>query len=122
MPFSLEVAFRNMEPLRPLEALVREQAAKLDLFADHILSCRAVTEPVGKHRRHGNLYRVHLDFTMPDARISVTHSPGRRDGHTDAGVALRDAFDAARRRIGAYLRRRQGFVKAHTVESRSART
>jgi hypothetical protein len=115
MSFPLQVTFRNMGHFDSFEALVRQQAAKLDSFAEHILSCRAVTEPVGKHHRRGNLYRVRLDLTVPDARISVTRGPGGRLEHRDARIALRDAFEAARRRLGEYVRRRQGFVKAHAL-------
>ena len=58
MQLPLQVSFRHMEHSEAIEALIRERAAKLDTFADHIMSCRVVVEPAGKHHLHGNLYEV----------------------------------------------------------------
>jgi cold shock CspA family protein len=96
-----------------IEALVRDKAAHLDTFADHIMSCRVVVEPAGKHHLHGNLYEVRIDLTVPGEEIAVTCEPSEHTEYKDIQVALRDAFDSARRRLEDYVRRRRGTVKAH---------
>jgi cold shock CspA family protein/ribosome-associated translation inhibitor RaiA len=101
-----------MEPTETIEALVREKAARLDTFADHIMSCRVVVEPKGKHHLHGNLFEVRIDITVPGEEIAVTREPNQHTEYRDIHVALRDAFDAARRKLEDYVRRRRGVVKA----------
>jgi cold shock CspA family protein len=113
MQLPLQVSFRQMTGSAEIESLIREQAASLDQFAQHIMSCRVVVELVGKHHRHGNLYEVHLDIKLPGGEIAVTREPGQHSEYRDIGVAVRDAFDAARRKIEDYVRRRRGAVKVH---------
>jgi cold shock CspA family protein len=104
-----------MEHSDAIEAVVREKAAHLDNFADHIMSCRVVVEPAGKHHLHGNLYEVRIDLTLPGEEIAVTGEPGEHAEYKEIQVALRDAFDAARRKLEDYVRRRRLAVKAHEV-------
>jgi cold shock CspA family protein len=113
MQLPLQVSFRDMKPSEAIEALVRDKAAKLDTFAEHIVSCRVVVGPAGKHHRDGQLYEVRIDLTVPGYQIVVTRPP--HSEHTEARdirVALRDAFDASRRQLEEYLHQRRGFVKA----------
>jgi cold shock CspA family protein/ribosome-associated translation inhibitor RaiA len=100
-----------MEHSEAIEALVREKAAKLDTFSDHIMSCRVVVEPAGKHHLHGNLYEVRIDLTVPGEEIIVTREPSEHTEYRDIHVALRDAFDSTRRKLEDYVRRRRQFVK-----------
>jgi cold shock CspA family protein len=113
MQLPLQIAFRNMDHSAAIEAIVREKAAKLDSFSDHIMGCRVVVELAGKHHEHGNLYEVRIDLTVPGEEIVVTREPSEHTAYKDIQVALRDAFDSARRRLEDYVRRRRGDVKAH---------
>jgi cold shock CspA family protein/ribosome-associated translation inhibitor RaiA len=115
MQLPLQVSFRHMEHSEAIEALVREKAAHLDTFADHIMSCRVVVELAGKHHEHGNLYEVRIDLTVPGEEIAVTREPSEHTACRDIHVALRDAFDSARRQLEDYVRRRRGAVKAHDM-------
>jgi cold shock CspA family protein/ribosome-associated translation inhibitor RaiA len=112
MQLPLQVSFRHMEHSDAIEAIVRQKAAMLDKFAGHIMGCRVVVEPAGKHHEHGNLYAVRIDLTVPGEEIAVTHEPALHTAYGDIRVALRDAFDSARRKLEDYVRRRRGFVKA----------
>jgi cold shock CspA family protein/ribosome-associated translation inhibitor RaiA len=96
-----------------IDAIVREKATKLESFSSHITSCRVLVEPASRHRRRGNSYEVRIDLTVPGEEIAVTRKPGQHAGYEDIQVALRDAFDAARRQLEDYVRRRRGAVKAH---------
>jgi ribosomal subunit interface protein len=113
MQLPLEITFRNMEPSEFLEAKVRERAEKLDRFASHIMSCRVVVEAPHKHHNKGNLYHVRIDITVPGKEIVVSREPDQRHAHEDAYVAVRDAFDAARRQLEDYVAHRRGNVKVH---------
>jgi cold shock CspA family protein/ribosome-associated translation inhibitor RaiA len=106
-----------MEHSDAIEAMVRDKAAGLDKFARDIMSCRIVIEPATKRRHNGNLYEVRLDITLSGEEIAVTREPGQRDEYKDIQIALRDAFDAAKRKLEDYVRRRRGDVKVHEAPS-----
>jgi ribosomal subunit interface protein len=113
MQIPLQIAFRDIEPSPAIESRVREEAAKLEEFHKNIIGCRVVVE--AQHRRHhkGTLYNVRLDMTVPGAELVVSRDPERDHAHEDVYVAIRDAFDAAQRRLQDQARRRRGAVKAH---------
>jgi cold shock CspA family protein/ribosome-associated translation inhibitor RaiA len=112
----MQIAFRYMERSEAVEDLIRESSDRLDRFADQVLSCRVVVEAPHGHQEHGNPYRVRIDLTVPGEEIVVNREPLQRTEHRDLGVALRDAFDAARRQLEDYLRCRRGHVKSHEGE------
>lgn len=113
MKLPLQVVFRNMGPSDAVEAKVRERAAQLDRFYEHVMSCRVVVEAHHKHHHQGNLYHVRVDLKVPDGEIVASRDPVGHHAHEDVYVAIRDAFDAARRQLEDYVRRRRGETKAH---------
>ena len=115
MQLPLQISFRNMERTEALETLVRERASRLDEFAGDIMSCRVVLEPAGKHHQRGNLYEVRIDLKLRGEEIAITRAPSEHTENRDIQVALRDAFDAARRKLEDYVRRRRGDMKAHEI-------
>lgn len=117
MELPLQVSFRRMKTSDTIEAMVRERAVLLDKFARNITSCRVVVELAGQHHLHGNLYEIHLDLTLPGGEITVTREPGQHPEYKDIAVALRDAFNAARRQVEDYVRHQRGEVKTHEPPS-----
>jgi cold shock CspA family protein len=115
MQLPLQISFRHMEHSDAIETVVREKATALDTFAEHIMSCRVVVELAGKHHQHGNLYEVRIDLTLPGGEIAVTREPSQHTEYRDIQVALRDAFDSARRQLEDYVRRQRRDVKAHEI-------
>jgi ribosome-associated translation inhibitor RaiA/cold shock CspA family protein len=111
----LQITFRHMDPSPALEARIRQRGEELDQFFDRITSCRVVVEC--RHPRHqqGKLFEVRIDLTVPGAEIVVGRDTGANHAHEDAHVAVRDAFDAARRRLEDHARDRRGAVKLHVV-------
>lgn len=113
MQIPLQITFRDMEPSEAVEAKIKEKAAKLDRFHDHIMSCRVVVEMPHQHQNQGKLFHVKVDITVPGSEIVASHTSDQNHAHEDPYVAIRDAFDAARRQLEDYIRRRRGEVKAH---------
>ena len=113
MKLPLQITFRNMEPSAAMEQNIRERAEKLDLFYDQIMSCRVMVEAQHKHHHQGNTYHVRIDLKVPGEEIAVSRDPGKDHAHEDVYVAIRDAFDAARRQLEDYGRRQRVQVKAH---------
>jgi ribosomal subunit interface protein len=113
MKLPLQVTFRNMDPSEAMEANIRERAEKLDAFYDQIMGCRVVVEADHHHHQKGNLYHVRIDLTVPGGELVVSREPEQHQAHQDAYVAVRDAFDSARRQLEDYARRRRQDVKRH---------
>ncbi len=113
MQLPLEVTFRNMDRSEAVESAVRERAAKLDHFADHIMSCRVVVEAPHKHHHQGGLFHVRIDIKVPGRELVVSREPAGHHAHEDVYVAVRDAFDAARRQLEDYVRHVRGDEKTH---------
>ncbi len=103
----LQITFRHMDPSDALEAKIRERAEKLEKFHDQIMSCHVIVEAPHRHQHKGKLYWIHLDITVPDGEIVVNRNPSKKTSHEDVYVAIRDAFNAARRRLEDHARRKR---------------
>lgn len=133
------VTFRRIRGTENLEADVRKRLAKLDTYCSSIKTAHVTVEPSGRHHQQGNHYRVRIDLTVPGAEIVVGHEAALRHiaratetdrvrkgdeperAHRNAHVAVREAFEAARRRLQDYVRVHRGEVKrkpAGTVSPR----
>ncbi|MFU8818425.1 MAG: HPF/RaiA family ribosome-associated protein [Desulfurivibrio sp.] len=113
MKIPLEITFRHMDSSPAVAAKIREKAKKLERYHDHIMSCRVVVEAPHTHKRTGNLYQVRLDIKVPGKEFAITQHHPRDQAHQDIYVAIRDAFEAAGRRLEEYGRVERGEVKAH---------
>lgn len=107
----LQVIFRDIQPSPAVEAKVRARADKLDGMCDDIMSCRVVVEERHRHHHHGNLFHVGVSLTVPTSELAA-HAEDE-----DVYVAIRDGFDAIRRQLEDYTRRRRGDVKTHAARS-----
>ena len=113
MKLEVQVTFRDMDPSRVIEQSIREKAAKLDQFHDRITGCRVVVAAPHRHHHKGRLYNVRIDMTVPGGELVVNRDNSQAAAHHDVHVAVRDAFNAARRQLQDYARRRRGEVKTH---------
>lgn len=113
MKLELQVAFRGMPRSEAVEADIRKHAEKLESVCEQIISCRATVEMPANHKHQGKLYSVHLDVKVPGEEIAST----RHHEHEDAYVAVRDAFDAVKRRLEDYVRRIRGQTKLHEPQA-----
>ena len=111
----LEITFRNLDHSDAVEAKVREKVEKLEQVFDRITSCRVRIEAINRQHTKGNLYQVHIEVGVPGKQVMVDRNPGKDHAHEDIYVALRDAFNAARRRLEDHSRRKSGQVKSHEV-------
>jgi ribosomal subunit interface protein len=112
MQIPLQISFNNMDPSPAIEARIRKKAEKLEQFHDRIVGCRVVVEAPHRHQRHGKLYAVHIDLSVPGKDIFVGRAGPHDQAHEDVYVAIRDAFDAAGRQLQDHARRMRGEVKA----------
>lgn len=115
MQLPLEISFHQMDPSPAVEARIREKAKKLERFHDHIMSCRVVVEAPHTHHQQGNLFQVRLDIKVPGKELAITQHHRKDQAHEDVYVAIRDAFNAAARRLEEYSRIERGEVKTREV-------
>lgn len=106
MAMPLEITFRRMDPSDALRQNIEKHAARLERFAGDILSCDVVVEAVDHSHRKGNLYNVHIHLTLPGTTLDAGHTRPDDHSHEDPYVAARDAFDAMRRRLEDFIRKR----------------
>ena len=82
-----------------IEAIIREKAIKLERFYDHLIGCHVRVAGPGKHHRHGGLFEVRIDLSVPGSELVINHQR-----HEELTVAIREAFDAAKRRLDEHAR------------------
>ena len=113
MPFPIEVTFRDMESTPALEEFVRHWAVKLEHLYDRIERCHVVIEHPHQHHRQGQRVHVRVTLAVPGPDIVVSHDHALDGAHEDVYVAIRDAFQAARRQLEDHVRKLRQDVKTH---------
>ncbi|WP_236101860.1 HPF/RaiA family ribosome-associated protein [Methylotetracoccus oryzae] len=113
MQVPLEITFRGFPHSDAVETKVREKVAKLEQFCDHIISCKVAVSAEHHHQHQGNLYSVRIDLAVPQKHLVVSRDHHDKQAHEDLYVALRDAFEVAKRQLEEYVRMQRGDVKNH---------
>jgi ribosomal subunit interface protein len=116
MKVPMHITIRDMDHSAALETYIREKAQKLDEFFDYIKSCRVAVEMQSKPNRQGMQFNVRIDISVPGNEIVIS-----REHSEDVNVALRDAFNAAKRKVEDYACKVQGVVKPHEHRRREER-
>ncbi|MCC6347025.1 MAG: HPF/RaiA family ribosome-associated protein [Nitrospirales bacterium] len=102
----LQITARTVELDDWLKEEITRRAAKLESAYQRIIHCRVVVEVPHRHKRDGVLYNIRIDLHVPGAVLMVEREPNE-----DLTAAMRDAFDAARRKLEDYSRQQRGDVK-----------
>jgi len=106
----LQITVRGMEHSDVLDQHIRDRAEKLDRIYSKLMGCRVVAELQDRHKHQGKHFAVRVDLTAPGKEIVVN-----RQHAEDVYVALRDAFDAAKRQLEDYADIQRGEVKSHST-------
>src|SRR4029450_12095472 len=144
MKIPLQITFRNVLPSKAIEDNIREKASKLESFYDRIMGCRVIVAAPHRHHRKGKAYEVRIDITVPGGELVInrspkrlkaaksaeapetklieSHAPRKQAAHADVYVAIRDAFNAAGRKLQDYARRQSGAVKLHESRTRDRKS
>ena len=143
MTIPLQITFRNMKPSAAIEKHIREKAVKLESFCDRITNCRVTVEVPHRHHHKGKAFQVRIDLSAPGCEIVINrapkrlsaakltdsrqveknflenHRPSKHAAHEDVYVAIRDAFNAAGRKLQDHMRRQSGATKVHEEIART---
>jgi cold shock CspA family protein/ribosome-associated translation inhibitor RaiA len=136
MQLTPTITFRGIEPSAALDAEIRTRIDKLETYYHPIMGCRVLVELAQRHHEAGNHYHVRIDLTVPGEEIVVAHDASLHATDQDihlakatkqdeadperkhALVAVREAFEIARRRLQDYARRQRGTVKTAVRQPR----
>lgn len=100
MTASLDIHFHGIEKSDALEAKVREKFSKLQKRVDRISSCRVVLEAPNRNNAKAKLFQVKIEIAVPGQKpIIVNHEREGGSPQDDLGLALREAFETATRRV-----------------------
>ena len=131
MKWSLQITYRNVKPTAAIEEWIRDAAEKLDIFYNHIMSCRVAVEIPHRHHQRGDLYHIRIDVRVPGGEIVVNREPSlaaevrhlgkpatskqtELDGsQKNLRLAIKSAFRTVERRLQDYARCQRGDVKLH---------
>jgi len=106
MQSPLQITFRDIEPSDFIQSTIRERAARLERFNGQITRCHVVVGMPHRHHRKGQHFSVRIDITTPGGTLTVARDPHEDTAREDFNVVIRDAFDAATRRLEDDTRRR----------------
>jgi ribosomal subunit interface protein len=107
METPVQIVFHEVTHSAALQDLVREKAAKLCNVFPRLTRCHVSIEQPHRHQSQGRLFSVRIVLHVPNDELIASQGE-----HEDVHVALRDAFDAARRQIEDY---------AHKLRSKKLR-
>ncbi|MHC4107532.1 MAG: HPF/RaiA family ribosome-associated protein [Planctomycetota bacterium] len=122
MKIPVQVTFRDMPISDAVEASCWKEAAKLERYYDRVIGCRIVVAPSYRGHHQGKLFEIRIELTVPGRELVVKRQAPQHHAHEEINVAIRDAFDCARRQLQEYARRQRGEVKAHAPPRRRLRS
>ena len=111
MKFDLQTQFRGLEPSDFISNSVWDHTEKLGQFCDRIISCHVTVSAPHHHKHQGRLYGVQVRLLVPGGEVVATTDTSLNAAHEDVYVAVRDAFDAARRQLEDFISRQRGLNK-----------
>ena len=114
MELGLQITAHDIDITDAIRADIEGKAEKLDKYYDRIMRCRVVLESPKRHQHEGKLYNAHIYITVPGAELMV-----KRDQNKDLYVAIRDAFQAMRRKLEDFAGQQRLDVKHHEEPPRA---
>jgi len=105
----LKITCRDFDLTPAVETEVRQKADALDTYYNRLSGCEVTIQaPAILHHRKGGPFLVAIRMTVPGKELIVDHQPKE-----ELSQAIREAFDAARRRLEDYAREQRRQVKTH---------
>ncbi len=106
LPFTIQ--FDGVARSSAVEDFARSRAEHLERHFTDLMACRVTLSRESRHGQAGGFFSARVAMTLPGRELVVSHAHEH-----DAHIALRDAFDAIRRRLEDGQQIRRGKVKTH---------
>jgi ribosome-associated translation inhibitor RaiA len=96
----VEVHFHGIEKSDAVEQRVREKIAKLQRHFERMTSCRVAIEATQRNPQKPKVYQIRIEIGVPRRRpIVIGHERTGSHANEELGLAIRDAFEAAMRKV-----------------------
>jgi ribosomal subunit interface protein len=100
MTTALDVHFHGLEKSEAVENKIKEKVAKLKRHFDRMTACRVVLEAPHRNTAKAKAFSVKIEISVPSGKpIIIVHEREGAHAHEDLNLAIRDAFEAATRRV-----------------------
>ncbi|WP_157730593.1 HPF/RaiA family ribosome-associated protein [Variovorax sp. HW608] len=104
------IQFDGIPRSQAAEEFVRSRVSQLERHFADLMGCRVTLSKESRHGQPGGFFSARVAVTLPGRELTVSHAH-----EEDAHIALRDAFDAIRRRLEDGQQIRRGEVKHHAA-------
>jgi hypothetical protein len=95
----MTLTFRHIDHSGTLEDRARKIGSRLEHFCERVKRCHMTLEGPGNGSTAGAPYLVKIDLIVPGAQIHADSLHLDGAGHEDIYLALRDAFNNAKRQL-----------------------
>jgi ribosome-associated translation inhibitor RaiA len=96
----VEIHFHGIEKSEAIEERVRWKVSKLEKHFGRMTRCRVVVEVPHRSPAKPKVYQIKIEISLPQRRpIVVSHEREGSHANEELLLALRDAFEAAVRKI-----------------------
>jgi putative sigma-54 modulation protein len=100
MTTDLDIHFHGLEKSEAVENKVKEKVAKLKRHFDRMSACRVVLEAPNRNAAKAKVFSVKIEVSVPNGKpIIINHEREGAHANEDLSLAIRDAFEAATRRV-----------------------
>jgi flavin-binding protein dodecin len=121
MDKAVEITFQGIDKSDAIEARIAEGVAKLEKLFERMSYARVVVAAPHRHSRKGKVFQIKIEIGVPDhAPIVITHEPEINRTGESIKAAIRDAFNAAQRRLDNTVGRMSGTAKSERGRRRPA--
>lgn len=107
----LKIQYLGFAESNAVSAVVWDYVENLEKFYNQIMSCHVIISYPHRKQHKGGIYHVKIRMHMVGADIIIDKEPEMNHAHEDVYVAIRDAFDAAKRKVEDLVRIRSGRIK-----------
>lgn len=109
-----QIVFENIDSSDAVRQRILDEIDQLEDVYGRITACRVVVARPEKGGRSGTPFQIRIHLRLPGGKeVAVRPGTAGHERKTDPIVAIRAAFDAARRQLKRSVKRMRGDVKAH---------
>ncbi len=106
MPTQTEVHFHGIEKSEAIEARILEKVGKLAKHFERLSRARVVVEAPHRNAQRPLAYLIKIELSVPGRKpIVVSHERPVSQGNDELQLAIRDAFEAATRKVEGTARK-----------------
>jgi ribosome-associated translation inhibitor RaiA len=118
-----EVHFKGIDKSDAIEERILDKMEKLEKYFERLSRARVVIEAPNRNGQRPLAYLVKIELSIPSRKpLVIMHERAVSQGNDELQLAIRDAFDAATRRLEDTARKITERSRAERGRRRPART